>query len=215
MKRLVILLALGLSACSGKDNPNNPTPTTGTRLISVTGSLNFGPIAVGTSVSDTLHIENQGTAPLTITGMSGPCGSFLSASFSAGVIQPHATEHSTIRFAPTAVQNCSGTVTVSGDQTAGGNTLPITASGKYTNSGSGDTVFDMPTYIRRIRVVGVYNGYGSNFIVRIGGSLAVNEILGDTTIGIGRRYEGTLQTTGGAVVITNSSGVQWSFEETR
>lgn len=79
---------------------------------------------------------------------------------------------------------------------------------RWTRSGSGDTVFDMPTYIRRVRVVGTYSSYSSNFIVKVGGSLLVNELLGTgwgTT-----RYEGVLLTTGGVVAITNSSGVSWS-----
>jgi hypothetical protein len=57
-------------------------------------------------------------------------------------------------------------------------------------------------------------GFSSNFIVRIGGRLTVNELLGagwNQT-----RYDGTLLTGGGGVVsITNSSGVNWSFEEVR
>ncbi len=85
----------------------------------------------------------------------------------------------------------------------------------WSRSGSGDMVFDMPTYISRVRIVGTYTGYGSNFIVRIAGALVVNEILGTTSIGIGTRYDGTHLTSGGVVAITNSSGVSWSFTEVR
>ena len=72
-------------------------------------------------------------------------------------------------------------------------------------------VFDMPTYVSRVRVVGTYTGYSSNFIVHVGGRLLVNELLGTgwgTT-----RYDGTLLTTGGVVEITHSSGVSWSFTQ--
>jgi hypothetical protein len=84
----------------------------------------------------------------------------------------------------------------------------------FTKSGTGDNVFDMPMYVARVRIVGTYTGYSSNFIVYIGGRLIVNELLGTgwgTT-----RYDGTLLTGGGGIVqITNSSGVSWSFTEVR
>lgn len=75
----------------------------------------------------------------------------------------------------------------------------------------GDNVFDMPTYVSRVRIIGTYTGYSSNFIVWVGEDLLVNELLGTgwgTTT-----YDGTLLTTGGVVQITNSSGVSWSFTE--
>ena len=77
----------------------------------------------------------------------------------------------------------------------------------------GDTVCDMSSDVVPAHIVGTYTGYSSNFIVRIGGRLIVNELLGTgwgTT-----RYEGTLLTGGGVVEITNSSGVSWSVEEGR
>ena len=46
--------------------------------------------------------------------------------------------------------------------------------------------------------VGTYTGFSSNFIVRIGGRLIVNELLG-TTWGQ-TRYDGTLLTGGGGTV---------------
>jgi hypothetical protein len=72
-------------------------------------------------------------------------------------------------------------------------------------------VFDMPTYVSRVRIIGEYKGYSSNFIVWVGGDLLVNELLGT---GWGQtRYDGTLLTTGGVVQIEHSSGVSWSFTE--
>jgi hypothetical protein len=83
----------------------------------------------------------------------------------------------------------------------------------WSQGGMGDNVFDMPTYIRRVRVIADYGDYSQNFIVRIGGSLVVNELMGrgwNQT-----HFEGTYQTTGGTVAITGSSGVRWSFQEVR
>lgn len=81
----------------------------------------------------------------------------------------------------------------------------------WSRSGWGDMVFDMPTYVSRVRIIGTYTGYSSNFIVYVGGDLLVNELLGTgwgTT-----RYDGTLLTSGGIVEIKYSSGVWWSFTE--
>jgi len=83
----------------------------------------------------------------------------------------------------------------------------------WTRSGVGNTVFDMPSYFSRVRIIGIYTGYSSNFIVRIGGRLTVNELVG---IGWGQtRYDGVHNNSGGVVEITNSSGVSWSITEER
>jgi hypothetical protein len=77
----------------------------------------------------------------------------------------------------------------------------------------GNTVFDMPASISRVRIVGVYRASSSNFIVRVGGRLIVNELVGRSW---GQeRYEGVHLVTGGVTEITNSSGVEWSFVEVR
>jgi hypothetical protein len=71
----------------------------------------------------------------------------------------------------------------------------------------------MPTYVSRVHVVGVYTGDGSNFVIRVGGRLLVNEIIGrrhEST-----RYEGVHLTSGGTVEVTISNGVQWTLTEVR
>lgn len=84
----------------------------------------------------------------------------------------------------------------------------------FTRTGTGNTVFDMPTYVARVRITATYTGSGSNFIVKIGGNLIVNELLG-TSFGP-LTYAGTHLTGGGGVTeITNSTGVAWTFTEVR
>lgn len=79
----------------------------------------------------------------------------------------------------------------------------------WTRSGQGNTVFDMPTYIRRVHIHGVWNGRDtSNFIVRIGGRLVVNEILRSSIV-----YDGVHLTTGGVVEIVSSNSIAWTFTE--
>jgi hypothetical protein len=98
------------------------------------------------------------------------------------------------------------------DNTAGGRGIKtLTVRSAWSKSGVGDNVFDMPTYVSRVKIIGTYTGYSSNFIVYVGGRLLVNALLGTgwgTT-----RFEGTYLTSGGVVQITNSSGVSWSFTE--
>ena len=53
----------------------------------------------------------------------------------------------------------------------------------WTQSGTGSTLFDLPTWITRIRIEGEYTGSSTNFVVRCGspedyGGLLVNELLG-------------------------------------
>jgi hypothetical protein len=177
--------------------------------------LQFGDVPVGGSATRDLRIYNDGNAVMTVTGMTGPSG--YTASWTSGTIAPGASQLSVIHFSPTAAQSYDGTVTVQADHTSGTNTTPISGRGQrelFRRSGTGDFVFDMPADVSRVRIIGTYTGNSSNFIVRIGGRLIVNELLGT---GWGRtRYDGTLLTGGGGVVaITNSSGVGWSFEEVR
>jgi hypothetical protein len=82
----------------------------------------------------------------------------------------------------------------------------------WTARGSGNTVFDMPTNVSRVRIVGTLTGGLSNFIVRIGGRLVVNEIIGNRS-GYSTRTEGLYLTNGGVVEITNSTGVDWTFAQ--
>lgn len=227
MWRLLLawVLSVSLAACGGSKNPagpSNTTPPAVTRILLLEGGLDFGGVGLGQSFTRGFTIRNQGTAPLTITSLSGPHTSNFAASWTDGTIPVNGSQDVTIRFTPTAVQSYNGTLTVNGDQTSGTNTIPITARGTldgvplYSRSGSGDTVFDgMPAYVTRVKVVGVYTQRSSNFIVRVNGRLIVNELLG-TSWGT-TRYEGILSLPSGpgTVEITNSSGVTWTIEESR
>lgn len=77
-----------------------------------------------------LTITNGGNSTLTVTGITVPCGATAySSTFLSGPIAPGATQSATIRFAPVAVSNCTGVLTVLGDQTGGVNVLTITGNG--------------------------------------------------------------------------------------
>lgn len=92
-------------------------------------------------------------------------------------------------------------------------TVPPVVTAPWTLSGSGNTVFDMPTTVTRVRIRGVWNGVGtSNFIVRVAGTLVVNEVLREMP---NRTYEGVHAVRGGQTEITNSSAIAWTFTEDR
>ena len=85
----------------------------------------------------------------------------------------------------------------------------------FTRTGTGANVFDMPTYVTRIRIQGSYSGNCENFVVRIAGRLIVNEILGTCSVASGRNYDGTFVATGGVTEVVLSTGITWTFTEVR
>lgn len=226
MKRIAVLLVVVSAIACGSKSPTTPSPTTTTtttptRIINLGGNLAFGSIQIGQTFSATMEIRNDGTAPLNVTGITVPSAGapLLTFSFLNGTIAPKATQTVTVRYSPKTLASFSGVVTVNGDQTSGANTLPISGTGTnaglplFTRSGTGDTVFDMPLSVGRIKITGRYTANSSNFIVHIGGNHVVNELLG--TFWSSTTFEGTYVTTGGVVEILSSSGVQWSFTEVR
>jgi len=91
--------------------------------------------------------------------------------------------------------------------------VTIAVPAPWTMSGSGNTVFNMPTYVNRVRIRGVWNGQQtSNFIVQIGNNLVVNEILRNTP---GNSFEGTYLTGGGVVETVSSTFISWTFTQVR
>jgi hypothetical protein len=216
-RALPLVLLVVIAACS-KDSPTSPTPPPAvTRIISLSGSLNFGPTEVGSTAERTFQIHNSGSDPLTVTSLSSQNPNNFPVSWASGVIPPGGVQSVTVRFQPTDVKSYDTVLRVNGNQTAGSNGINIEASGVrtgplWTRSGSGNMVFDMPSYVARVRIRGEWNRRDtSNFIVRIGGRLAVNEILREPIV-----YEGVHLTNGGGVVeITNSAQITWSFTEER
>ena len=70
-----------------------------------------------------LQISNDGNATLTVSGLTGPCATQYSVSWTSGSIAAGQMQNVGVRFAPSAAQNCSGIITVNGDQTSGTNTI--------------------------------------------------------------------------------------------
>ncbi|MBL0422815.1 hypothetical protein JI739_20940 [Ramlibacter sp. AW1] len=84
----------------------------------------------------------------------------------------------------------------------------------FTRSGTGDTVFDLPTGVSRLRIEASYGGSVSNFIVQVDNNLVVNVLIGESQDST--TFSGTYAVEGGAqLAITNSTGVAWTMTEVR
>jgi hypothetical protein len=142
-----IMLCLLTAACSKKSPttseppsttmpPANTTPppsSAPTRIIRLGGDMNFGNISLaGSPVKETaLIVSNDGNETLEVTGMSGPCaGTYLTVPGSTSFpVAPGGSVSVGFRFAPRVRVDCSGTITVFGNQTSGTNTIAVRARG--------------------------------------------------------------------------------------
>lgn len=121
------------------------------------------------------------------------------------VVVPSATALS-VSYALQGYNFSSSTVTFTSDTRRDVALLPF-----WTLSGTGNTVFDMPSYVSRVRITGRYDSNSSNFIVRVGGRLVVNELLGRAWNAT--TYNGLHLVSGGVTEITNSRDVAWTFTQ--
>jgi hypothetical protein len=206
MKFIAVMCVVSATmACSGSKSPTAattapppaPTPTTFTLSGTVTSTsgtpINGATVRVndGPNASRSATTAANGTytlANLTLSGFTATASATNFVALGKGV---NLTSSQTIDF-------------------------QLTPTPLFTANGTGNTVFDMPTTVARVRIIGTYTGNSSNFIVRIGSSLVVNDIIGTSQTFGGRTVsDGTYLTTGGVVSITNSAGVVWSFTEVR
>lgn len=221
MRRLVLIVLCLAAACGKKDSPTTPTPEAATpsRVISVSpGDLIFGDVEVGSSKTLTLTVTNTGNSPMTVTSLSGPFQANYKVNFTSGTIPANTSQPIAVIFNPTEAKVYSGVMRVNCDCTGGNNGVNLSSVGVrtgplWTQSGTGDNVFDIPQYVPRVRITGDYTRSSSNFIVYVAGKLTVNELIG-TSWG-STHFEGTYLVTAGAVQIQSSSGVAWTFTEVR
>ncbi|MCG2814490.1 MAG: Ig-like domain-containing protein, partial [Candidatus Aminicenantes bacterium] len=190
---LLVLFCLMLSCKKSPTAPDIPDPTPTPTAVTVTS--NNSTIYVGQTEQMTATVTMSNGTTKAATGTWGSDNTNVATVNQSGLVTGIA----------------AGDATIYCDAEGLRGTKKLTVRSLWSRSGVGDMVFDMPTYVSRVRVVGTYTGYSSNFIVHVGGRLLVNELLGTgwgTT-----RYDGTLLTTGGVVEIKYSSGVLWSFTQ--
>ncbi len=114
------------SGTSGNSNTITVTTSGSTKIISLSGNLAFGNVAVGSSAQSTLTITNTGNAVLSISGITYPTG--FSGNW-AGQIGIGQSQNIAVTFAPTAATSYGGTVTATSDATSGTNTIQCSGTG--------------------------------------------------------------------------------------
>jgi hypothetical protein len=125
-----LILSLVASVSCGGGGGGTPTPSAPsavpTRILALTGNLAMGDVVVGSTKTATLTVSNSGTGSLAITGITLPAG--FTANWANGSIAAGASQAITIGFTPPSSGAYSGTITVTGDQTSGANTIPVSGS---------------------------------------------------------------------------------------
>lgn len=207
----VICLSLALAGC--KNSPVAPSPppvSTTPPVITPPPPPPPPPVATATVVGVLTDVNTRaavGGATVIVSGgtyngrSSGTDGNgFFSIPGVAGTF--------TLLAQRAGYNQGSRSVTMNGDTRADMTIVPF-----FVRSGVGDNVFDLPSYVSRVRIQATYPGSCQNFIVRIAGRSAVNVILGTCSVADARAHDGTYVTSGGVVEILSSTGVQWTFTQ--
>ncbi|HXI85004.1 MAG TPA: glycosyl hydrolase family 28-related protein [Verrucomicrobiae bacterium] len=138
----------GSGSYSGTNNPapvtmNGPITETAsfapipTRLISLSGALDFGDVTVGGSSNLTFAIGNTGNSTLTVSGITYPTG--FSGNWS-GTVSSGSSTNVTATFLPQVAGNYTGNLAVNSDATSGGNTLTVSGTGVATTNDPPDNL---------------------------------------------------------------------------
>ncbi len=112
--------------------PNNPfvfaiTGLVTGKVISLSGDLAFGVVAIGSNMQGTLTISNGGNTTLNVSNIIYPAG--FSGNWSGGPITNGESQSVTVTLSPTVATNYGGNVTVISDATSGADTIPISGFG--------------------------------------------------------------------------------------
>ena len=203
MKRFLAVLSLAAMVSACGSSPTTPTPApVVTPPVAATFSLSgtVTSTAGGGIAGATVRIVDGANAGKSTTTAAGGSYSFTGLAIAGQTVSASATNYGSV----------SKGVSTTSNQTLD---FQLTPTPLFSRAGTGDTVFDMPTTVSRIRITGSFNGNSSNFIVHIGGRGVVNELLG--TFWGPLTFDGTYVTVGGVTEILNSSGVSWTFTEVR
>src|SRR5262249_32180191 len=89
LRAVTVGLMLAAVRC-GDSDPSPTSPTTSTRVITLSGNLALGDVTVGTTRSTTLTITNSGSTALAVTSISvsPSVSSLVNLSWTSGQIAP-------------------------------------------------------------------------------------------------------------------------------
>ncbi len=108
-------------------------------IIAVTGNLDFGNVATGATKTAAMTITNSGDTDLTVTNINYP--DCFNGAWS-GIISPNSASNVTVIFAPAALSNYVGTITVQLDAIASNGTIACSGNGVASIIGvSGNLAF--------------------------------------------------------------------------
>jgi hypothetical protein len=99
--------------------------------------------------------------------------------------------------------------------------VTLRTSVPWSKAGTGAAVFDMPTYITRVHIVGAYTGVASNFIVHVGRCAIIDDRIGtsmyrsviDGSYSVTEAGPATSHPDGTVNIIVDSPAVSWSLTE--
>lgn len=152
MKRLLVALGIFASACGGSVPQTSPSPAppstpTLTRIISLSGPIAFGDVAIGSSKNVTLTIYNTGNSAMSFTGVVGGFADTSITPPTSGMIPAGGNYAMVFRFAPMSAGPRTGNIIINADFTSGtasttmsGNGIaaaPPSATGTWTGRASG------------------------------------------------------------------------------
>lgn len=131
---LALVASVLVSACGGSNGtPTSPsTPVAaGTKIISISGTLAFGDVTLGSTKELTITVSNTGTATLSFTGItaSGGLTTHSAASPTSGSVPAGGSLPVLFRFTPASAGAFSGTVTFTADHTSGTNIISMSGTG--------------------------------------------------------------------------------------
>jgi hypothetical protein len=98
-----------------------------TRIIALSGNMNFGNVALNGTANSTLTISNNGNSTMTVTGISYPAG--FSGDYSSGTIGAGDAQDVTVTFSPTAAATYGGNIVVAADETSGSDSIAASGTG--------------------------------------------------------------------------------------
>lgn len=128
MTRALPLLFVALLFVGCGKSPAAPSDTGQTRIISVSGPLAFGPVAVGTLAQKSYTVTNSGSATLSLTGITAT-GSGFGAGADTSTLFPGETTTVNVIFLPSVAGSVSSTIAIASNATSGSGVTTVTGTG--------------------------------------------------------------------------------------